>query len=133
MKIENRILLTLLDTPSIGRAIIAEKADVKKPTLNSYIQGMKKNNLIVNTEYGKYQLTEIGQKKALKLIEQSSGEVIIPSIKSTEQSQKSKSPLTEKIIDDIDLEDINTILRIKEKYGRENLLRIIDKIRKLIE
>jgi predicted transcriptional regulator len=104
---------------------VSNKLGFSRNAAGVYLAKLKKRGLVDNPQYGMYVLTELGKQRTAKINPTKKiREVLVP-LGEKLPVQKNQRPK-------IDLEDINTIIELKEQYGKDRLLKIIDKIRVLL-
>lgn len=85
---------------------------------------MQKADLVKKIAYGKYSASD----KGLTYLSEILKEDVQLVFKGDNQEKQQGTT-----INDYDLESVDTILMLKQKYGKRKLLGIIEKIRKVIE
>lgn len=119
---DEQVLLVLHKANNgLSRGEILDSADgMNKGSLGFFIQKSKKGGFIQRIGHGRWELTDNGKKEAEKL-------------RGNLPKDSGISQVTAPSNADFDLEDIHFILKLKERYGKVKLLKIIDNIKKLIE
>lgn len=124
--IKQRILEFLLHKPLATVSEISEATNVRTNVVGVYLARLKKDGYVFNPEYGRYVATEktvqyLRNRDVAHLFATQFGNIKLSSESSIE---KQGIP---------DLESIDVILALKQKYGRPKLLEIISKIKQIIE
>jgi len=120
-----KILIYLKEYPSSRVKDIAEAVDISYAVASAYIGRMVKDELIKKVDYGKYSTTEKGLNK-----------ISIPILLDEPLKEVSKvkaKDIQTPLFSEYNLENIDTILMLKQKYGKRKLLSIIEKIKRIIE
>jgi hypothetical protein len=94
---------------------------------------MKKDNLVINSSFGKYTISDNGLKELHSFNTEAA--VLATFFNEIEKmnSEKTGNHLNIKKNEDAESEILEEIVKLKKKYGSEKLFRIIDNIRKLID
>lgn len=107
----------------IGKPVgeLVQKTGLDTSYLGVYLKRLIGEGKVLKIGYGIYSLTEEGIKRAKFLQQQA-------------EMKQSSLPVTLPVRKlEIDLENTDTILQLKEAYGKEKFLQVLDKIRKIIE
>jgi len=122
--LKTKILAYLQEHPTAQARDIVEGTGIKNTVLAAYLQRMKIGKLIQNVSYGKYSATPLGLSHL--------SEVFSTEIQTNLSENKKADDKLPKLFE-MDLENIDVIFHLKQKYGKRKLLAIIEKIKKIIE
>ena len=124
----DKILLTFLnrENPMSRVDIIKHDNSIKKGSLGAYIQRMQKEGLIERAEHGKYVLTDKGKQKLEGIKHYTPKNAVKKSDEHNLEDNSSEIKIN-------DLDDIDLIIQLKKRYGKEELIKRLKKMIKLLE
>lgn len=128
------ILCFLAENPHSSPKEIAETVSISPNAAAVNLHELMKDELVYRPSYGNYSLT----KKGIIHNDKLNSYVTHFAKKLREEENKLDlfslfSAKNTKITEFMDLENIDVILRLKEQYGRDKLLELLERIMRLIE
>lgn len=122
----NKKILDYLNKKEKGRIkSMCEELEINRSSGHAIITRLKREKLVTRIEHGLYTLTEQGKIEADKLSE----DKIQNSIS---KSQNKDVDIGTKAMNN-DIDDVDTIIEMKKKYGREELVKRLKKMIQILE
>jgi len=133
--IKQKILKYVYDNPDCTPKNAYDNLNLRISSTRVYFLRLRDDKLLNSTDYGKYKITDKGIEELKKREEKTNFiwqrvKDMQPEVERIHEKVETMQPVVE---NQVDLEVIDIMLKLKIKYGREKLLQIINKVRKLIE
>jgi len=119
MKNSEKLLILVAEKETALPAELGAKSGIAPSNVVVYLKRLSKEGYVERVKRGEYRTTQKGKDKA-KILQ----------IESTQENHEQKN---EEVTKEVNLEDINFILKLKQMYGKKKLLKILENIKKVIE
>ena len=122
----HKILSLIKEKPNRTIRETFEGINLSRAVLGVYLSTLKKKGYIINTEHGRYVLTPAGAKRLEIYNVLSNASVSSARLRNFTQLNHTET-------DPLDLENVEVILALKEKYGKAKLTKILDNIKRIVQ